>query len=76
MIAWYLHSANSENPTAPGRPKTIDSDKEKKIIQFWLVLQSEKNPVTIQGAIDLMHDNRVQVDRFWFGDLLNATARH
>jgi hypothetical protein len=23
-----------------------------------------------------MHDNRVQVDRFWFGDLLNATARH
>jgi hypothetical protein len=34
MIAWHLHSANSENPTARGRRKTIDSDKEKKIMQF------------------------------------------
>jgi hypothetical protein len=24
-----------------------------------------KNSVTVQDAIDFMHDNRVQVDRFW-----------
>jgi hypothetical protein len=32
MIAQYLHSANSENPTARRRPKAIDSEKKKKLI--------------------------------------------
>jgi hypothetical protein len=65
MIARHLHIANSENPTARWPPKAIDSDKEKKFIQFCLVRQSEKNPVTIHDAIDFMHDSRVQIDRFW-----------
>jgi hypothetical protein len=65
MIARHFQSANSENPTASGRPKAIDSDKEKKFIQFCLVRQSEKNPVTVQDAIDFIHDNRVQVDSLW-----------
>jgi hypothetical protein len=34
MIVRQLNSANNENPTARGRPKAIDSDKEKKLIQF------------------------------------------
>jgi hypothetical protein len=65
MIPWHLNSTNSENPTANGRLNAIDSDKEKKPIQFCLVRQSEKNLVTVQDAIDFLHDNRVQVDRFW-----------
>jgi hypothetical protein len=32
MIARHLHSANSENPTARGRPKIINSDREKKFV--------------------------------------------
>jgi hypothetical protein len=32
MIARYVHSANSENPTARGRPKAINSDNKKKLI--------------------------------------------
>jgi hypothetical protein len=64
MIARCLHSANSENTSAHGRPKAIDSD-QKKLTQFSFVRQSEKNPVTIQDAIDFMHDNWVQVNRFW-----------
>jgi hypothetical protein len=42
MIAAYLHSANSENPTGRGRPKVIDSDKEKKPIQLCLVREPEQ----------------------------------
>jgi hypothetical protein len=64
IIAWHLHSANSENPTARGRLKAIDSDK-KKLIQFCIVRQSEKNPITVRDAIDFMHDNRAQVDKLW-----------
>jgi hypothetical protein len=60
-----VHSANNENPAARGRPKAIDSDNEKKLIQFCLIRQSEKDPVTVQNVIDFTHDNRVQVDRFW-----------
>jgi hypothetical protein len=63
--AWGLHHADSENPTARGRSKAVDSDNEEKLRAFCLVRQSERNPVTFQDAIDFMHDNRVQVDRFW-----------
>jgi hypothetical protein len=64
-IARDVHSANSEKLTARWCPKAIDSDKEKKLIQFCSVRQSEKNLVTVQDAIDFRHDNRVQVDKFW-----------
>jgi hypothetical protein len=37
MMAQHLHSANNENPTAHGRPKAIDSDKDRNLIQFCLV---------------------------------------
>jgi hypothetical protein len=63
MIFWHWHFANSANSTASGRPKAIDS--EKKLIRFYLVRQSEKNPVIVQDAIAFMCDNRVQVDKFW-----------
>jgi hypothetical protein len=76
MIARHLHSANSENPTEDGRPKAIDSDKEKKHIQFCLVLQSEKNPVTVQDFIDFMHDPGCKSTGSAFGDSSNTTARH
>jgi hypothetical protein len=42
MIAWLLPSFDSENPKGPGRRKVIDSDREKKLMQFCLVRQSEK----------------------------------
>jgi hypothetical protein len=61
MIARHFHSAHSENPTLRGRLRAIDSDK--KFIQFCSVRRSEKNPVTVQDAVDCMHDNRAQVDK-------------
>jgi hypothetical protein len=64
MIVRHLHSGNSENSTARRHPKAINSDKEKKFIQFCLVRQSEKNQVTAEDAMDFMQDDRVQVERF------------
>jgi hypothetical protein len=61
MIAQHWYSANS---TASGHPKAIDSDK-KKPIQFCFVRQPEKNPLTVQDAIEFVHDNWVQVDKSW-----------
>jgi hypothetical protein len=63
-IARHLHSANGENLTARERLKAIDSDKEKKLTQFCLVRQSEKNLVTIEDAINFTYDNRVQINRY------------
>jgi hypothetical protein len=59
MIARYLHSSNSEDLTARGRPKAIDSDKKKNFRQLCSVRQSEKKPVTVQEVINFTHDNRV-----------------
>jgi hypothetical protein len=46
MITRHLHEITSANPVARGRPRLVESEGEKSLIQFCLKRQAEKRPCT------------------------------
>jgi hypothetical protein len=65
MITRHLHEITSANPVARGRPRLVESEGEKSLIQFCLKRQAEKRPASVEDVIEFMGESGVQVDRFW-----------
>jgi hypothetical protein len=65
MITRRLQHLSSDKPIVRGRPKSVQSEAERRLIEFCLTHQREKSHVTIQAVIDFMAQNGTQINRFW-----------
>jgi hypothetical protein len=65
MISRHLAPLNTDKPVSRGRPKVVGSNTGRQLIDFCLLQQSRKRPVTVEDAIQFMSENGVRVDRFW-----------
>jgi hypothetical protein len=65
MMARHLQYLNSDKPIERGRPKSVKSDLERRLIQFCLSRQKDKSPVTIEAAIEFIAENGTQIDKSW-----------
>jgi hypothetical protein len=64
MITWHLQRLTSDKPIPRGHSKSIQSEAERRLIEFCLTWQREKNHATIQAAIDCMAQNGAQINQF------------
>jgi hypothetical protein len=64
----------SDQPIAHGRPKSIQSEAERRLIEFRLTPQREKNHVTIQAVIDFMAQNGTRINRFWINRFVKRNS--
>jgi hypothetical protein len=70
IITRHLQHLTSDKPIARGRPKSVQAEAERRLIQFCLTWQREKNHVTIHAAIDFMTQNGTQINQFWINRLV------
>jgi hypothetical protein len=57
---WHVQHLTSDKPIAWGRPKSVQSEADRQLIEFRLTQQREKNHVTVQAATDFMAQNGTQ----------------
>jgi hypothetical protein len=65
MIARHLHQVSADHPISRGRPRLVESEEEKNLVQFCLARQADRQPASVQDIIDYMAASGAQVDRFW-----------
>jgi hypothetical protein len=74
MIARHLHHTQAEVPNPRGRPRLVESDREKKLVQFCLLRQADRHPAAVEDVIDYMKESGAQVDRFWVRRFVERNA--
>jgi hypothetical protein len=61
----HLQHLTSDKPITRDRPKSDQSEADRRLIEFCLTQQREENHVTYRAAIDFMAQNGTQINRFW-----------
>jgi hypothetical protein len=74
ITARYLHQLFSDNSLTRNWRRLVESQREKKLVQFCLRRQVEKRPAAIKDLIDFMRGSGGSADRVWVHHFVGHNA--
>lgn len=69
-----MHQLYDDNPVSRGRPRLVESEREKNLVKFWFKRQAGKQPASVEHVLSFMRESGIQVNRFWINKFMERNT--